>query len=195
MACATARLLLTSVLLLLTDRSILACYIHIDYHVRAAHQRSLTQSASEITGQLRTMAPSQLRSLPVQFALRTWEAIRAADYYSYFSAKHWERSSELQRCFLEFGARHILRPASLRRMTKAYNLLPSDFMASSLRYDDDVDGDGGDAGDGAAGLSGGRVALAAVLSDVCPAADVNMGVIQTGFAAAGALPAVIKVSH
>jgi hypothetical protein len=44
------------------------------------------------------------------------------------------------------------------------------------------------------GLSGGKAALAAVLSEVCPAAGDNMiKGTAAGFAAAGALPATIKV--
>ena len=37
------------------------------------------------------MGASQVRSAPVQFSLRSWEAIRTADYATFFSPRHWVR--------------------------------------------------------------------------------------------------------
>ena len=96
--------------------------------------RDPKESASEITGQLRTMPRHQLYCPEVRYSLRVWEAIRACDYSTFFSPIVWKAATPLQRPFLEFGAKQLLRKATVRRMAKAYNVLPTDFIMQALSY-------------------------------------------------------------
>lgn len=110
--------------------------------------RDPKESASEITGQLRTMPRHQLLSPEVRYSLRVWEAMRACDYTTYFSPAIWKAATGLQQPFLKYGATQLLRKATVQRMAKAYNVLPTTFIMQTLRCDqDDRQEEGSDGGD------------------------------------------------
>ena len=100
--------------------------------------RDPKESASEITGQLRTMPRHQLHCAEVRYSLRVWEAVRACDYSTFFSPTLWDAATVLQQPFLEFAAKQLLRKATVRRMAKAYNVLPTNFIMSALRYENEA---------------------------------------------------------
>jgi hypothetical protein len=83
------------------------------------------------------MPRHQLHCPEVRYSLRVWEAVRACDYSTYFSPTLWKAATQLQRPFLEFGAKQLLRKATVRRMAKAYNVLPTIFIMQALGYQDE----------------------------------------------------------